>query len=125
MQISGVLRRKLLRAPENMTIGGAPDCSSSHGRLFIGGKRSLARPPDGTAIATVVSRDQILADAAHRVQGRTVLLNIGKCLTFRLLFHRGRFHGSPGTDVSAILSTGCHRGTRGEVVCWACSAAWR
>src|SRR5215472_8398228 len=45
----------------------------------------------------------------------TVLLNIGKCLTFRFLLHRGRFHGSPGTDVSAILSAGCHRGTRGEV----------
>src|SRR5215467_2087480 len=46
---------------------------------------------------------------------RAVLLNIGKCLTFRFLLHRGRFHGSPGTDVSAFLSTGCHRGTRGEV----------
>src|SRR6516162_3302444 len=45
----------------------------------------------------------------------TVLLNIGKCLTFRFLLHRGRFHGSPGTDVSALLSTGCHRGTRGEI----------
>src|SRR5215469_1272111 len=45
----------------------------------------------------------------------TVLLNIGKCLTFRFLLHRGRFHGSPGTDVSAILSAGCHRGTRGEM----------
>jgi len=71
VQISDVLRRKLLRAPENMTIGGAPDCSSSHGRLFIGGKKSLARPPHGTAIATVVSRDQSLADAAHGAQGRT------------------------------------------------------
>jgi len=46
---------------------------------------------------------------------RPVLLNIGKCLTFRFLLHRGRFHGSPGTDVSAFLSAGCHRGTRGEV----------
>src|SRR6516162_1138854 len=45
----------------------------------------------------------------------SVLLNIGKCLTFRFLLHRGRFHDSPGTDVSAFLSTGCHRGTRGEV----------
>src|SRR6516165_1545706 len=34
----------------------------------------------------------------------TVLLNIGKCLTFRFLLHRGRFHDSPGTEVSAFLS---------------------
>ena len=37
---------------------------------------------------------------------RAVLLNIGKCLTLRFLLHRGRFHGSPGTDVSAFLVWG-------------------
>src|SRR5215467_2037067 len=37
---------------------------------------------------------------AFPIEGtKTVLLNIGKCL-FRFLLHRGRFHGSPGTDVS-------------------------
>src|SRR5215469_12750223 len=35
-----------------------------------------------------------------------VLLNIGKCLTLRFLLHRGRFHDSPGTDVSAFLVWG-------------------
>jgi hypothetical protein len=32
----------------------------------------------------------------------------------KFLFRRGRFHGSHRADVRAFLSTGCHRGTRGE-----------
>ena len=44
-----------------------------------------------------------LQAAAVAVGLNTVLLNTGKYLTFRFLLHRGRFHGSPGTDVSAIL----------------------
>ena len=62
--------------------------------------------------STYSNRAAARHDKHHK---RTVLLNIGKCLTFRFLLHRGRFHDSPGTDVSAFLSTGCHRGTRGEV----------
>src|ERR1700736_2436772 len=44
----------------------------------------------------------------------SVLLNIGKCLMPKFLLRRGRFHGSHRADVRAFLSTGCHRGTRGE-----------
>jgi hypothetical protein len=32
----------------------------------------------------------------------------------KFLLRRGRFHGSHRADVRAFLSTGCHRGTRGE-----------
>jgi hypothetical protein len=40
---------------------------------------------------------------------RPVVLNIDKCLLLRFPLHRGRFHGSHTADVSAFLSTGCHR----------------
>ena len=50
---------------------------------------------------------QALNNSCAVALGRlTVLLNIGKCLTFRFLLHRGRFHDSPGTDVSAFLVWG-------------------
>src|SRR5215467_14679165 len=88
-------------------------------------RRRWAQPDRPRASASSYRVKKVWGDGMRRVREivirrsrtalATVLLNIGKCLTFRFLLHRGRFRGSPGTDVSAILSTGCHRGTRGEM----------
>jgi hypothetical protein len=39
---------------------------------------------------------------------------MGKCLTLRFLLHRGAFHTALTNHGRAFLSTGGHRGTRGQ-----------